>query len=360
MTLPRPPESFDNIAVIRLSSVGDVVMALPAVEGLRRTYPRARITWIVESRARNLLEGLPAVDELIDFPRTAWRKTWKKPLGIPRSIPGIASFYADLRRRRFDLTIDFQGNLKSATCTVGAWAKVRVGYTRDECREPNHPFTNRRLGLGGQAVHRIDRDLLLAGTVGVPFGFVRPRIAWSAEDRMAGEATIPGPGQGRKTVVLHPGTSDFMPHKRWPLEAYAAVGDRLAREAGARVLVSWGPGEESTAARLAGLMREPAEPIPRTPTMKSLGALLSRADLVIGGDTGPVHLAVVLGVDAITLVGPGDPRHYYPYGHPERVFYRRVACSPCRHRSCTQRDCMTGIPWEPVAAEALRILARNR
>lgn len=279
--------AFKNIAIIRLSSVGDVIVALPALEALRAAYPDARITWIVERRARNIINGHPAIDEIIEFPRHEWKELWKKRLGFIRSLPLIRRFFRSLRARKFDLTIDFQGNLKSGACTWACGAKVRLGYAREQCREPNYLFTNRRVGLGGQDIHRAERDLLLVKDVGAPFEVLPHRILFESVDREAGDATIPERNGGPPVAVLHPGTSDFMPHKRWPVAHYAALGDRLAREAGARVLLSWGPGEEERIAAVRDAMSAPAEVIPLTPSMKSLGYLLSRADLVVGGDTGP-------------------------------------------------------------------------
>lgn len=349
--------SFENIAIIRLSSVGDVIVALPALEALRAAYPDARISWIVERRARNILDGHPAIDEIIEFPRHEWKERWKRRFGLVRSLPAIRRFKRSLRKRSFDLTIDFQGNLKSGFCTWACGARVRLGYAREQCREPNYLFTNRRVGIGGQDIHRVERDLLLVRDVGAPFE-VRPhRIHFSDADREAGDATIPTPHQGPPVAVLHPGTSDFMPHKRWPIEHYAALGDALVREGGARVLLSWGPGEEERIKAVRQAMREPAEVIPLTPSMKSLGYLLSLSDLVVGGDTGPVHLAEVLGVPVIGIMGPSDPRHYYPLGHPERAFYRRLPCSPCRHRSCDTLQCLVDVRPREVTECALGILA---
>lgn len=355
-----PASGPDRIAVVRLSSLGDVVMAMPAVEGLRRAHPRARISWVVERRARNVLEGWSSVDEIIEFPRDAWQALWKRPLGYARSIPHIWRFMRSLRRRRFDLSIDFQGNLKSGIVTWMAGAPVRIGYEPAECREPNWLFTNRKLRVGGQQMHRMDRDLLLAGLAGVPFRFVPPVPGFDPQDREVGERVLPGPGEDPPAVVFHPGTSTFMPHKRWPLEHYAAVGEALHREAGARLLLSWGPGEQGTVQSLAELMHAPAEILPPTPTVKSLGYLLSRSDLVLGGDTGPVHLAVLLGIPTLVVLGPGDPRTYYPHGHPERVFYRRMPCSPCRHRACGQLTCLGDVEPDPVIATGLEILAMRK
>ena len=266
--------AISSIAIVRLSAMGDVVMALPALEALRAAHPSAHVAWIVERRARNLLEGHPALDEIIDYPKPEWRSKARGIRGRAAATSAAFAWYRALRRRRFDATIDFQGNLKSASCSFFARARIRVGYAPDECREPNWLATNLRLSLGGQAVHRVDRDLLLAGRLGAAFRFVRPRIDFGVEDRVAGDACLPrAPGRA-PCAVLHPGTSDFMPHKRWPLEAYAALADGLVRRAGARVLISWGPGEEATVDAILRAMSEKAEPLPKTPSMKSLGYLL--------------------------------------------------------------------------------------
>ncbi len=356
----RPGEvgEFHRIAIVRLSSFGDVVMAMPALAGLRATYPKAHIAWIVESRARNVLEAHPAIDEIIEFPRSRWRSLWKQRFGVIRSVPEVRRFYRSLRDRRFDLAIDFQGNMKSGTCTWATRAPVRIGYARDECREWNTLFTNHHWSPGGQPLHRMDRDRLLVGQVGVPFAPCPILPAYSPADRAASR-DLKIAGDTRPIVILHPGTSDFMPHKRWPQEAWIQLGDGLVRRSGARVLLSWGPGEEATARSVQRGMTETAELLPDTPSVKSLGAALTLADLVVGGDTGPVHLAVLQGIATVALLGPGDPRHYYPYGHADRAFYRRTACSPCRFRACPSLDCMRGIEVAPVLEKCVQILHRG-
>ncbi len=352
-------EGFENIGIIRLSSVGDVIMALPALEALKRRHPNARISWVVESRAKNILEGHPLIDELIEFPRTRWRNMWKERFGVLRSIPDIARFYRLLRSKKFDLTIDFQGNLKSAACTVFAGAPVKIGYAHEECREPNWLFTNRRLSVSGNAFHRVHRDLLLAGLADAPFEYTQPQIHYAEADKLVAEEFFAALPAGGPIVLMHPGTSDFMPHKRWPLPDYAELGKRLEREVGARVIVTWGPGEDAMASALRDLSDGTFTVAPKTPSMKSLGWFLRKARLVIGGDTGPVHLAVMQGIDAIVILGPGDPRHYYPLGHPERAFYRRVPCSPCRNRSCKDLVCLTEIRPAAIGDRCLEILGAS-
>jgi ADP-heptose:LPS heptosyltransferase len=133
----------------------------------------------------------------------------------------------------------------------------------------------------------------------------------------------------------------------------------LKQQSAVRILLSWGPGELPTIQQFQRDLASDgtaSEIIPDTPSMKSLGFLLSQTDLVIGGDTGPVHLAVALGIPTIAILGPSDPRHYYPFGHPDRAFYLRAACSPCRYRACQDLDCLKDIEPQRVAEKALEIL----
>lgn len=357
--MPEAKETLPGtkrLAIVRLSSIGDVLLALPAFEGLRRTFPTAHIAWIVERRARNLLDGYRGLDEIIEYPKHVWKELWKRPFGRLRSLPAVLAFYRSLKARRFDAVIDFQGNLKSGSCTFATRAPLRFGFERKECKEPNWLFTNRRLVLNGAAVHRADRDLLLAGMLGVPLLHHDLGIDFQTEDRTPGEVFIPTKDARPGFVALHPGTSDFMPHKRWPLPHYAALGRRLHAETGVQIAISWGPGEEDMAQRLKDELGDFAHVIPKTPTMKSLGWLLARTRLVIGGDTGPVHLASMMRVPTLALMGPSDPRHYYPHGHPDRVLFRRTACSPCRNRACQDLTCVQELLPEVVAAKALEVL----
>ncbi len=185
------PGEFSKIGIIRLSAVGDVIVALPALEALRSTYPDAHISWIVERRARNIPDGHPAIDEIIEFPRERWIGSRGRWFGRLRAAPEMIRFLRGLRRRRFDATVDFQGNLKSGLCTLACGAPARFGYARSECREPNYLFTNRRLSLDGQAIHRIDRDLLLAGQLGARPTPGLPRVAFEEDDKEPGRLAVP-------------------------------------------------------------------------------------------------------------------------------------------------------------------------
>ena len=160
-------------------------------------------------------------------------------------------------------------------------------------------------------------------------------------------------GLGRPLVIVHPGTSDFAAFKRWPTERYAELASRLVSERGASVLVTWGPGEEQLARRAAGGAVRMA---PRLTHLQQLTALLSRADLFVGSDTGPMHMASALNVPVVALFGPKDPVQTGPYRSRSEVLTAPVSCRPCRRRRCADPRCMTEMSVEQVFAAACRVL----
>jgi heptosyltransferase I len=339
-----PRDDFKNILIVRLSSIGDVVFALPALEHLRAAFPKARLSWVVEDRSASILEGHPSLDELVVMPRKKWKRMRQEGASRLSVFREIRRFGRSLRERRFDLSIDFQGNLKSGAVTFAAGAPLRLGLGRDQCKEPNWLFTNRRLSLGDRVVHRLERDLLMLTLIDLPYSFRWPEPNWSAADRTIVDdflAALPA-GHG-PVVLLNPGTSAWGPHKRWPPEYYAALGDALVRARDAVVVLSWGPGEEALVDEVKKTMRETSLLAPALPNMRQVGYLTRRAALVVGSDTGPTHLAAVQRTPCVTLFGPYDPRMYYPYQHGERARFYPIGCAPCRNRGCRTRDCMTNI-----------------
>lgn len=344
MNRPR----YERIAVVRLSALGDVVFALPAAAALRDAFPDASITWIVEDRCASVLSLFPDVDAIVPLPL----RTWSRGLRSPRKAPGVAkealAAAAALRRRRFDLVVDFQGNVKSGVVTRLCGAPTRLGYPRGATGEPNWLFTNVRGARRAGPLHRSDADVLLLGAVGVPYSFRRPRARIPEASAARVDAFLgPRRPDDAPVVVLQPGTSARMPHKRWPAERFGALAANLRDLRGARVVVAWGgDDEERLAGEVVAASRGAAVPAPVLPTAADVGALLRRADLAVGGDTGPIHLADALGVPVVAIFGPTDPRTYYPHGRPDRALYLKVPCSPCRNRGCPERICLDGVSVE--------------
>ncbi len=344
-----PQDDFKNIALVRLSSIGDVIFAMPALALLRETYPQARITWIVEDRAADLLRDHSLLDEVLIMPRRIWKK--KRANGASRTavLADMRAFGKLVASRNFDLAIDFQGNLKSGLVTRATKAPVRLGYGKGETKEPNWLFTNRKLRLHGEVMHRMERDIRLLGLIGIAPSFRWPPFTFAEDDRKVVDAFIGSLPEGGPIIVLNPGTSAWFKCKRWDPDYYASLADYLVLSRQARVVINWGPDEIEVVDQIMKMAQVPIYQAPDLKNMRQVGYLMSQADLVVGSDTGPVHLAAAQRIKTIILFGPYDPRFYYPFEHKERAVFMNLACSPCRYRTCPAVDCMRLISPTRVA-----------
>jgi lipopolysaccharide heptosyltransferase I len=348
---------FRRIALVRLTAFGDVVFALPTVAALRRAFPAARIVWIVEERLGALPRATAGVDHVLPVPLRAFREEGASPARRWRALKDLGAAWRDIRAERFDLAVDLQGNLKSGFVVAATGAATRLGLPRGTTKEPNWWFTNRRPTHDATVRHRALDGLRLLEAIGVRVPLERPAIALppsalAEADRFLRTARRnPGP-----TVVIHPGTSRFMPHKRWPAERFGALSRALVERAAANVFLTSGPDDGAVVQAVLAAAAGAATAAPPLPDPLTLAAFLSRADLVVGGDTGPVHLADALGRSAVVLFGPTDPRLYHPLERPERVLFEKAPCSPCRFRECPERICLDAIDVERATALCLKTL----
>lgn len=340
---------YQNIALVRLSSIGDVIFAMPALAVLRQRFPNSKISWIVEDRAADLLADHPLLDEVIVMPRRQWKK--KRAGGASRLdvLSDMRRFGRSLRDRKFDLVIDFQGNIKSGLITRATKAPLRIGFSRGETKEPNWLFTNKHLDLKGEVMHRMERDIRLLELIGVQESFVWPPFQYVSTDQVVVDEFLSEIGGEGPLIVLNPGTSSWFKSKRWDPDYYASVADYLVLSRNAKVVINWGPDEIEVVDQIMAAATAKIFRAPDLKNMRQVGYLMSQADLVVGSDTGPVHLAAVQKIDTIILFGPYDPRFYYPFGHKERAVYMNLACSPCRYRDCPTVDCMRLISPTKIA-----------
>jgi heptosyltransferase-1 len=306
-----------RIALVKLSSLGDVVHALPAAHALKRCLPACELTWIVERRESAVLAGNPDLDHVVPVDTRLWRREFRRPTGARTVFVKVRGLVRALAARRFDVAIDFQGNLKSGVITALTRAPLRIGFALGHCRESaNVLFTTRRLSLPPGPIHVVEENFALLGALGLrrqELGTaVYPITADAAAEGVVGRL-LEKEGVGPETplVALNPGSGG--PAKRWPTAAYQRLGDELATRLGARVTLSWGPGEDALAREVGAGMRAPAL-VPPATSIPELVALIRRASLVVGADTGPIHIAAALGVPTVALYGPTDPRRNGPAG----------------------------------------------
>jgi heptosyltransferase-1 len=304
------------IAVIKLSALGDVVHATPVVEALAEAFPAARITWVVERREAALLRGHPRLAEVVTIDTRAWRRT-----RTPGAALALGRTLRELRRRlrapRFDVAIDLQGLVKSGAVTAATGAPVRIGFAPGWSRERvNGLFTNRHVTPPPSARHVVDQYLSLLQPLGVTPARVVFRLPAreTAEGRIEEFFASAGLKRHGRVVVLNPGAGK--PGKRWPVERFAELATRLAREAGARVLALWGPSEEPAARAIA---QAPGAVLAPPTDLDELIAVVRRASGVVAADTGPLHVAAALGTPCVGLYGPTSAERNGPYGAGHRT-----------------------------------------
>ena len=306
----RRLEDHDHVLLIRLGAVGDVLRTLPALHLIRASYPAVRVAWLVEDLSGDLLLGHPEIDEVLRFPRRELRDA-----AHPRILAGLLAGVArDLRHRRFDVALDFQGSLKSGLLALLSGAPRRVGLSPGHCRELSWLFTNEWVRPRERRLNRVERNLLIAEAIGARGDTIEMILPERPDEGRAAEDLLRSLNpRGLPVVVLSPGTSRRQRHKRWPAEHFSRLAVRLASDAGVLVLVVWGPGEEELARSVAASSGGRAEVAPPT-SLRLLASILRRAALFVGADTGSMHLAWSVGCPVLALFGPTDPRLNAPLG----------------------------------------------
>lgn len=307
--IPQPR----HIAIVKLSSLGDVVHALPVSRALRRAFPGAQLAWIVEEREGALLAGHPDLDQVVRVDTRRWRRLIRRPDGAQEVLRALRLLRARLRASRFDVALDLQGLLKSGVLTALTGAPARIGFSRERSRELNWLFTNRHVVPPRHAVHVVDQYLALLEPLGVP----SRAPEFHVPDRPAAERRVEewfaeqGIGGGDVLVALNPGAA--REDKRWPIAHFRTLAEQVAADLEARPLLLWGPGELPLAERIreglsAGSLLAPPTDLPE------LAALLRRCALLVAGDTGPLHLAAAVGTPCLGLFGPTCAERNGPYG----------------------------------------------
>lgn len=289
-----------RVLIVRLSSLGDVIHAIPAVAALRRGLPEAELVWVVEGPYRELVEICAPVDALV----VSNTRQWARAIRSRETWTASRHFLRELRLHGRDaVAIDFQGLIKSAAIARASGAGERFGFDVRAIREPlARLFLNRAVSVDRSA-HVVDQNRALARAAGAADGPADfSSISAFPSDKSGGLGGFGG------AVVVHAGAGQ--PRKLWPEERFVDLGRRL-RGRGLRVVVAWGPGERERAARIAS--GAGAELAPDT-GLRELAFLLAGARLVVSADSGPLHLAAALGVPLVGLYGPTSARRNGPYG----------------------------------------------
>lgn len=340
-----------NILLVRLSAIGDILFASPLIAALRRAYPRARIAWLVQPEYRGLLDRHPDLDEVIACPVGHWRRLWREGR-VGALWSGIQALRANLRARRFDLAIDLQGLLKSGALTWVSGARERIGLGS---REGSRWLMTRTLARGGDP-RRIGSEYLhLAQTLGLPVDGFEMAVHYGEAEADFADGVIADRGLEEGYAVLCPFTT--RPQKHWVEERWAELAVRLRRELGLTPLLLGGPADRDPAARIRDAADGPLVDLTGETALAEAAALIARAGLMVGVDTGLGHMGIAFRTPSLLLFGSTRP--YLDTGRANaRVLYHPLDCSPCkRHPTCEGAfTCMRLIGVDEVLDAARLVL----
>ena len=342
------PSRLRTFLIVKLSSIGDVVHALPVACALRDRFPSARITWAVEEWTAPLVAGHPALDRVIVFPTMVrWPKNaraWTRQL---------RHAVRELRSEAYDVALDLQGLARSAVVTALSRSALRIA--RAGQREGAH-LVSYGLPLPNRPLHAVEEYLQVAISLGA--SPERPRFALpvceGARRSMASRLAMHGIGSGVKPIVVNPSSAQMW--KRWSPGSWAAVIDGLAAM-GPLVLM----GSDSDRAAHTEIVRKTARPpidLTGATTLAEAVALLDRASLHVAPDTGTLHIAAALGSPVIGVYGPTEPFRVGPFGQANAVVHHRERCGTWCPAYCQRgRACLDAVAPGEVIAKARAALA---
>jgi heptosyltransferase I len=325
-----------RILIVKLSSIGDIIHALPVLAAIRRTLPDARVGWAVESRSAGILRGNPMIDDLIEVDTRSLRGGKV----IEEILLDAGKQIKEVRKYAFDIALDLQGLLKSAVIAKLSKAPVRFGFAKENLREPASRFFLTDTVRIAPGTHIIRKNLRLAGEalkIPVPDSDFEFPISTSEDDRREADEIINRAGEN--FAILNPAGGWVT--KLWHAEKYGALADRIWEENGLVTIVATGPGEMELANRVLDSSRS-GKVFLAQPGLKGFYELARRARVYVGGDTGPTHIAVAAGAPVVGIFGPTE---WWRNGSPreEDICVERtdISCRiDCHRRTCSNWICM--------------------
>lgn len=342
---------YRSILIIRLSAIGDIVMASPLIRLLRVRFPGARLSWLVQPEGKALLDADGMLDEVLVWPRNDWRRLWRERRWW-RLWQEVRGFRRELRARRFDLVLDVQGLLKSGWCAWLTGAQERIGLGSKEgsgwfmTRVVQKPRGETR--IGSEYRH-------LAHALGLDARQFSMRIALTPEDERDARDRVGRAGVSGGYAVFCPFTTRAQKH--WSADAWVDLARRLSAELGLRAFVLGGPNDRAAANDITSRAGATTIDVVGQTTLRQAAALIRGARLLVGVDTGLTHMGTAFGIPTLALFGSTCPYRETDSPHTV-VLYKQLPCSPCyRNPTCGGAfTCMMSISVDDVVAAARPLL----
>lgn len=365
-----------HILVVKLATIGDLLLATPALRALRESYPQAQIDLLVTPSSAGLLDDWAVINRVIVLDKYLFDYP-KQFLTRPTDLLRLRPLLRDLRDGHYDavllmhhLTLFF-GRRKHQALMLATGAKYLVGL------DNGHGwFLNVRVpDQGFGAKHEVEYCLAVAEAVGGRTGEKWLTMPLSEEHRQVARQLVFGdetPEQAARPIIaMHPGSGGYSTARRWAPERFAQLADTLYHDVGGQLLLVGGPEEAELHAQIMGMLRSgiPARSLAGKGKVQVTAAALELVDLFIGNDAGPMHLATAVGTPTVAIFGLSNSDAWGPYtgnkpGSKAIVVKQDLPCMPCFYRGhelgtpegCATRDCLATLGVDPVAVAARRLL----
>lgn len=333
-----------NILVVKLSSIGDVVMSTPVPRALKERYPQARVCWLVEEPSRGIVEGNPWVDRVMLFPRLRWAKMLRSGVRL-QALHEVREFVRELRAEQFDVAIDLQGLLKSGIPTWLSGAPRRIG--RSEGHEAGRLFINEPVKISPSPFRASQQYLDLLRPLGIEAPCPDLYVPVSPEDEQFADDFLKARLGSARVPYVTMAPTTTLPHKHWTDSGFGRLIDLLQDRHGLRSVLLGGPRDLEAQRRIASCSTASPLLAAGVTTINQAAALIRRSALLVAVDTGLLFIGLAVRAPTVGLFGPTSFRHLT--GERVVVAHRPFPCAPClRHPTCQDRDCMRSLAPEAV------------
>ncbi len=341
---------MDHFLIIRLSSLGDVIHTLPAFSALRKKYPEAKISWIVEESGKEILDLVQGLDRIVPVTLKRWKvgskKFWQEFIKLKRDI-----------RQKDQIAIDFQGLVKSGFLSYLSGARKRIGFHKKNLKERQASiFYTENLDEVSEKDHVIEKNLKLLSLLGIEESeYVFPlRFPEDLSENVQQVLEKLGYESKKQLVILNVGAA--WDSKRWYADRWIQLIKMIGNDQIFPVLLWGSESEQELAKKISQTSGVPMVP---SLSLKEVMALIKRASILVSGDTFALQAACAFSKPVVGLFGPTTPGRNGPFNKQDKVVFHELECSHCYKRVCSRLECLDKITSEEVAVAFREIVIKN-
>ncbi|MHB8202717.1 MAG: glycosyltransferase family 9 protein [Desulfomonilaceae bacterium] len=348
-----------SVLIIKPSSMGDIIHSLPLVHALKRHYPSCHVGWVVQKSLVSLLEADPNIDRIfpIDIPSTsepsATVRTYVSALSkTVTCLKWLRSKFVD---NPYDLVLDLHASFRSGLIGSMNPGGVRLGFA--EAKELNTFFQSKVIHCAPNTLHAVDKNLNFAKYLQINVEAIDFQLFLGRDAEVEASSFLEQSGASHKNRLVYANPATRWATKFWNERAWAELADKLVLELNSIVIFGGASAELHYVNRIVSLMSQ--KPIVGAGRLSPIGAaaLIGASDVYVGVDSGPMHIAALLGKPVVAIFGPTDPAKVGPYGRGHSIIrVESLSCLGCRKSVCNDKRCMNGISAERVFEEIKRLM----